>query len=83
MSEMAIQSNLYIKGQSREPEKCLLYTGLNYIHYSSLGKMRLPLIDSDLLYRLEISLKTGLNVFSFKFTANFTSASALNTNLTT
>ena len=51
MSEMAIQSNLYIKGQSREPEKCLLYTGLNYIHYSLRGKMRLSFIDSDLLYR--------------------------------
>ena len=30
---------------------CPLYTGLNYMHYSLMGEMRLPLIDSDLLYR--------------------------------
>jgi hypothetical protein len=50
MSEMVIVKSVY-KGQSRETEKCLLYTGLNYIHYSLRGKMRLPFIDSDLLYR--------------------------------
>jgi len=26
-----------------------LYTGKNYIHYSIIGKMRVPFIDSDLL----------------------------------
>jgi hypothetical protein len=45
------------KGHSREPEnvafisRCPLYTGYNYRHYSSMGNMRLPFIDSDLLYR--------------------------------
>jgi len=45
------------KGNSREPKNvafmssCPLYTGLNYMHYSLMGKMRLPFIDSDLLYR--------------------------------
>ena len=29
---------------------CSLYTGYNYVHYSLVGKMRLPFIDSDLLY---------------------------------
>jgi hypothetical protein len=28
-----------------------LYTGLNYMHYSLMEKMRLSFIDSDLLYR--------------------------------
>ena len=51
-----IQSNLY-KAHAMEPEyvifmtSFLLYTGLNYMHYSLMGKMRLPFIDSDLLYR--------------------------------
>ena len=44
-----------------------------------MGKMRLPLKDNDLLYRLEVPLKAGLNVFSFKCAADFTSASVLNT----
>jgi hypothetical protein len=49
--------NPVYKGHSREPENvpfmssCPLYTGLNYIHYPSMEKMRLPFIDSDLLYR--------------------------------
>jgi len=30
---------------------CLLYTGYNYMHYSFMGKMRLPFIDGYLLYR--------------------------------
>jgi len=48
------------KGQSREPENvsfmssCPLYTG-NYMQYSLMGKMRLPFIDSDLLYRGALS----------------------------
>jgi hypothetical protein len=48
------------KGHSREPENvafmssCPLYTGLNYMHYSLIGKMRLPFIDSDLLYRVAL-----------------------------
>jgi hypothetical protein len=45
------------KGHSREPaivpfmSSFPLYTGNNYMHYSLMGKMRLPFIDSDLLYR--------------------------------
>jgi len=45
------------KGHSRELENmasmssCPLYTGLNSMHYSSMGKMRLLFIDSILLYR--------------------------------
>ena len=45
------------KGHSREPENVAfmssstLYTGKYYVHYSLMGKMRLPFIDSDLLYR--------------------------------
>ena len=45
------------KGHSREPENvafmssCPLYTGSNYMHYSIMGKMRLPFIDNNLLYR--------------------------------
>ena len=45
------------KGHSREPgnvvfiSSCPLYTGLNNIHYSLMGKMKLPFIDSDVLYR--------------------------------
>ena len=27
---------------------CPLYTGYNYMHYSLMGNMRLPFIDSDL-----------------------------------
>ena len=48
------------KGHSREPENvafmssCSLYTGLNYMHYSLIGKIRLPFIDSDLLYRVAL-----------------------------
>ena len=30
---------------------CPLCTGWNYMHYSLIGKMRLSIIDSDLLYR--------------------------------
>jgi hypothetical protein len=30
---------------------CLLCAGSNYMHNSLMGKMRLPFIDSDLLYR--------------------------------
>jgi hypothetical protein len=43
------------KGHSRESENvsfmssCTLYTG--YTHYSLKGKMRLPFIEGDLLYR--------------------------------
>jgi hypothetical protein len=43
------------KGHPSEPENvlfisnCPLYTGLNYIHYSLMGKMKLYFIDSDLL----------------------------------
>ena len=45
------------KGHSREPENVAfmssysLYTGKNYMHYSLMGKLRLPFIKSDLLYR--------------------------------
>ena len=45
------------KGHSRESENvafisgCPLYTGQNYMQYSLMGKIRLPFIDSDLLYR--------------------------------
>jgi len=45
------------KGHSKKPENvafmssCRLYTGQNYMHYSLMGKMRLPFIDRDLLYR--------------------------------
>ena len=47
------------KGHSwtKEPENvpymnnCHLYTGYNYMNYLLMGKMRLPFIDSDLLYR--------------------------------
>ena len=45
------------KGHSKEPENvafissCPLCTGYDYMHYSLMGKMRLPFIDSDLLYR--------------------------------
>ena len=45
------------RGHSREPENvdfissCPLYIGYNYMQYSLIGKMRLPFIDSDLLYR--------------------------------
>jgi hypothetical protein len=45
------------KGHSREPENvpfmssCPLYRlKWLYMHYSLIGKMRLPFIDSDLLY---------------------------------
>jgi hypothetical protein len=30
---------------------CHLFTGLKYMHYSIMGEMGLPFIDSDLLYR--------------------------------
>jgi hypothetical protein len=30
---------------------CPLFTGLKYMHYSIMGEMGLPFIDSDLLYR--------------------------------
>ena len=30
---------------------CPLYSGNNYMHYSLMRKMKLPFIDSDLLYR--------------------------------
>lgn len=33
------------------PISCQLYTGLNYMQYSSMGKMMLPFIDSDILHR--------------------------------
>jgi len=42
---------------SREPENmsfmssCPLYTGKDYMHFSLMGKMRLPFIDSELPYR--------------------------------
>jgi len=55
------------KGHTREPENapfmnsCLLYTGSNYMPYSLIGKMRLPIIDSDLLYR--DAFKAGLAVY--------------------
>ena len=45
------------KGHSREPGNvpfigsCPLYTGQDYMHYSLMGKMRLPFIDMDVLYR--------------------------------
>ena len=45
------------KNHSREPENVAFMSSLpfiyryNYIHYSLMGKMRLPFIDSDLLYR--------------------------------
>ena len=48
---------LIYKEHSMEPENvflmssCPLYTGHNYMHYSLKRKMRLPFIDSDLLYR--------------------------------
>jgi len=30
---------------------CSLYTGESYMHYSLMGKIILPFIDRDLLYR--------------------------------
>jgi hypothetical protein len=55
---MKIKSNLYIdKGHLVAHENvalmssCPLYTGWYYMHYLLMGKMRLPFIDSDLLYR--------------------------------
>ena len=45
------------KSQSKEPKNvvsmsnCPLYTGWNYIQNSLMGKMRLPFIYCDLLYR--------------------------------
>ena len=45
------------KGHSSEHDNvafmssCPLYTGKNYMHYSLMGEMRLPFIDSDLLYK--------------------------------
>jgi hypothetical protein len=45
------------KGHSREPgnvhfiSSCPLYTGQDYMHYSLMGKMKLPFIDMDVLYR--------------------------------
>jgi len=73
-----IQSNLY-KGNSWEHENvpfiscCILYTGLNYMHYSFMGEMRLPFIDSDLLYKVpfidsdllyKVPFTTSLNVLA-------------------
>ena len=52
-----IYSQTVYKGHSREPaivpfmSSFPLYTGNNYMHNSLMGKMRLPFIDSDLLYR--------------------------------
>jgi hypothetical protein len=54
------QTYIYIyiyKGHSKEPESvlfmssCPLFTGLDYMHYSLKGKIRLFFIDRDLLYR--------------------------------
>jgi hypothetical protein len=39
------------KGHSKEPENVPFIYGLNYIHYSLMGKIILPFIDSNLLYR--------------------------------
>jgi len=52
-SSFQLQSNLYVKGHSKEPENVAfissfpLYTGKYYVHCSLMGKMRLPFIDSD------------------------------------
>ena len=48
-----IQLNLYIKDTrgNMKMSSCSLYTGKIYMHYTLMGKMRLPFIDSDLLYR--------------------------------
>jgi len=48
--------NPVYKCHSKEPENvavmssCHLYAGYNYCTISLMGKMRLPFIDSDLLY---------------------------------
>jgi hypothetical protein len=39
------------KGHSRVAENVPVYKGFNYIHYSLLGKISLPFIDSDLLLK--------------------------------
>ena len=45
------------KGHSGKPaivafmSSCPLYIGLNCIHSSLMGQMRLPFINSDLLYK--------------------------------
>jgi len=61
MLNMNIQSKIYIKGTQEnlkmwnceKPEIiCIIhYSFICIIHYSLMGEMRLPFIDSDLLYR--------------------------------
>jgi hypothetical protein len=42
---------------------CPFERGYHYMHYSLMGKMRLPVTDSDLLYRdIEVLFKAGLVV---------------------
>ena len=59
------------KGHPEEPENvafmscCLLYTGYDCIHYSLIGKMKLPFIDSDLIYR-GVLFKAGLSAETFR-----------------
>ena len=47
----SFQSSLYMKGtwKCAFHDQLPLYTGLNYMHYSQNGEMKLPFIDSDLL----------------------------------
>ena len=48
------------KGHSREPKNvafmssCSLYTGWNYMHYSLMGKMKLPYRQWFVIYRVAL-----------------------------
>ena len=52
-----LEAKLVYKSHSREPENVAFmnsrtfYTSKHYMHYSVMGKMRLPFIDNDLLDR--------------------------------
>jgi len=51
---------MYIKVTHGNRKICPLYTGLNYIHYSLMGRVRLPFI---VIRYIEISFKVGLTVY--------------------
>ena len=63
-------SSLFKYKVLKEPENvpfivssCHLYTGLNCIHYSLMGKMRLPLDRQWFVIHIQVSFNIGLTVY--------------------
>ena len=69
MFKFSATIKLYVKGHSKEPENVAfmssftLYTGKYYVHYSLMGKMRLPFI---VISYIEVPFKVGLLAYHGK-----------------